>query len=247
MTQTPFRLRDRLIVALDQPDLDAALGHVDRLGDSVAWYKIGLQLFCASGRGAVEALATRAKHVFLDLKLHDIPATVEKAVRALDGLPVSLLTVHAAGGPEMLRAAAAAARGLGSRPRVVGVTMLTSLDGSELPTLWNPKTALQEKVLGLAATCAEAGLDGVVASPQELRPLRLAHEPPFVLVTPGIRGPNDPAGDQKRTLSLPEAVAQGADYVVVGRPILAAPDPRAAVAALEAAVNAAPATERTHA
>lgn len=246
MNRNPIRLRDRLIVALDQPDLASALRHVDRLGDSVEWYKVGLQLFCASGRGAVEALASRGKRVFLDLKLHDIPATVEKAVRALDGLPISLLTVHAAGGPEMLRAAAGAAHGLGSKPRVVGVTMLTSLDGSELPALWNPKTGLQDKVLGLASTCEEAGLDGVVASPQELHPLRLAHEPPFLLVTPGIRGPDDSAGDQKRTLSLPEAIALGADYVVVGRPILAAPDPGAVVAALEAALGVPPATERMH-
>ena len=247
MSPGPVRLRDRLIAALDQPDLGSALRHVDRLGDSVGWYKVGLQLFCAAGRGAVEALAGREKRVFLDLKLHDIPATVEKAVRVLEGLPVSLLTVHAAGGPEMLRAAAGAAHALGSRPRVVGVTMLTSLDGSELPSLWNPKTGLDDKVLGLASTCRDAGLDGVVASPRELRALRRQHEPPFLLVAPGIRGPNDPPGDQKRTLSLPEAIAQGADYVVVGRPILAAPDPKAAVAALEASLGPDTATERTRA
>ncbi|HEY7727755.1 MAG TPA: orotidine-5'-phosphate decarboxylase [Candidatus Eisenbacteria bacterium] len=247
MGPKPIRLRDRLIVALDQPDLASALGHVDRLGDAVEWYKVGLQLFCAAGRGAVHELAHRGKRVFLDLKLHDIPATVEKAVRALDGIPVGLLTVHAAGGPEMLRAATGAARALPAGPRVLGVTMLTSLDGSELPSLWNPRASLEEKVLGLARTCAEAACDGVVASPRELRMLRLEHEAPFLLVTPGIRGPKDPPGDQKRTLTLPEAIAQGADYVVVGRPILGAADPRAAVAALEASLGPAPATERTHA
>jgi orotidine-5'-phosphate decarboxylase len=247
MAGTTSALRDRLIVALDQPDLPSALAHVDTLGDAVEWYKVGLQLYGAAGREALRELSGRGKRVFLDLKLHDIPATVEKAVRALEGLPVALLTVHAAGGPEMLRAAAEGARALSAKPRVLGVTMLTSLDGTELPALWNPKTTLEDKVLALARECAEAGCDGVVASPRELRALRLEHEPPFLLVTPGIRGPKDPPGDQKRTLSLPEALAQGADYVVVGRPILAAPDPRAAVAALAASLGAAPMTERTHA
>lgn len=247
MDRNLILLRDRLIVALDQPDLPSALGHVERLGDTVDWYKVGLQLYCAAGRAAVQELAQRGKRVFLDLKLHDIPATAERAVRALEGLPVGLLTVHAAGGPEMLRAAGGAAHALAAKPRVLGVTMLTSLDGGELPALWNPKTTLEEKVLSLARACAEAGTDGVVASPRELRALRLAHEPPFLLVTPGIRGPQDPPGDQKRTLSLPEAIARGADYVVVGRPILEAPDPRAAVAALAASLGSAPMTERTHA
>jgi orotidine-5'-phosphate decarboxylase len=247
MEPKPKRLRDRLIVALDLPDLSSALRHVDRLGDAVDWYKVGLQLFCAAGRDTVRELNARGKRVFLDLKLHDIPATVERTVRSLEGLPLGLLTVHGAGGPEMLRAAAGAAHALAAKPRVLGVTMLTSLDGTELPALWNPGTTLEEKVLALARRCAEAGCDGVVASPRELHALRLTHEPPFLLVTPGIRGPNDPAGDQKRTLSLPEALAQGADYVVVGRPILSAPDPRAAVAALAAALGSAPSTERTHA
>jgi orotidine-5'-phosphate decarboxylase len=238
-------LRDRLIVALDRPDLDSALADVDRIGDAVAWYKIGLQLFCAAGRRAVTALAERQKRVFLDLKLHDIPATVEKAVRSLEGLPVELLTVHASGGPQMLRAAADAARALSAKPRVLGVTMLTSLDGSEYPSLWNPKTDLEEKVLALANACAESGVDGVVASPREITPLRLEHDPPFLIVTPGIRGPGEAAQDQKRTLSLAEAFARGADFVVVGRPILESKDPRATVAAYEASLAPFPQMERT--
>jgi len=236
----PSAVRDRMIVALDQPDLPRALGHVDRIGGAVLWYKVGLQLFCASGRDAVKAMADRGKQVFLDLKLHDIPATVEKAVLALDGLPISLLTIHAAGGPEMIAAAAKAARSLPARPRVLAVTMLTSLDGSEIPALWNPGTTLEEKVLGLARMAREAGADGVVASPQELSALRGALPSPFLIVTPGIRGPLDAAHDQKRTLSLPEAFSRGADYVVVGRPILEASDPKAAVAAFEASVAATP-------
>ncbi|HYR68344.1 MAG TPA: orotidine-5'-phosphate decarboxylase, partial [Candidatus Dormibacteraeota bacterium] len=144
------RVRDKLIVALDTPDLDAALRHVDRLGDAILWYKVGLQLFCASGRQAVLALAEREKQIFLDLKLHDIPTTVERAILALDGLPVSLLTVHASGGPKMLSAAAAAARSLKIPLRVLGVTMLTSLDGTEIPALWNERTGLEEKVMDLA-------------------------------------------------------------------------------------------------
>jgi orotidine-5'-phosphate decarboxylase len=238
-------LRDRLIVALDRPDLSSALAAVDRIGDAVAWYKVGLQLFCAAGRKTVTALAERGKHVFLDLKLHDIPATVEKAVRSLDGLPVELLTVHASGGPQMLRAAADAARALSSKPRILGVTMLTSLDGSEYPSLWNPKTDLEEKVLALANACAESGVDGVVASPLEITPLRLEHDPPFLIVTPGIRGPGEAAQDQKRTLSLSEAFARGADFVVVGRPVLESKDPRATVAAYEASLAPSPHMERT--
>ena len=237
-------LRDRLIVALDRPDLDSALREVDRIGDAVTWYKVGLELYAAAGRSAIEKLADKGKRVFLDLKLHDIPATVGKAIRALEGLPVSLLTVHAAGGPAMLRAAAEAAGTLKAPPRVVGVTMLTSLDGSELPALWNPKTDLEEKVLALASLCEDSGIHGVVASPLELTPLRLEHEPPFLIVTPGIRGPEDRAGDQKRTLSLPEALARGADFVVVGRPILESPDPRAVVQSYEASL-ASQLTERT--
>lgn len=244
---SPVHVRERLIVALDQPDLKAALAHVDRIGDAAIWYKVGLQLFCAAGRDAVLAIADRGKRVFLDVKLHDIPATVERAIRALEGLPVSLLTVHAAGGPAMLRAAAAAAGFLAGRPRVLAVTMLTSLEGTEIPSLWNPMTDVEEKVLALAAAAAEAGVDGVVASPREIAALRLDRPAPFLIVTPGIRGPNDPSHDQKRTLSLPEAFARGADYVVVGRPILESSDPRAVVAAYETALQGAVLNERTDA
>lgn len=237
-------VRDQLIVALDVPDLETAVRHVDRLGDSILWYKVGLQLFCASGRQAVLALAERGKRIFLDLKLHDIPATVERAILALNGLPVSLLTVHASGGPQMLSAAAKAARSLTVPPRLLGVTMLTSLDGTEIPSLWSAETGLEEKVLGLARLAAQSGIDGVIASPLELKALRREHPSPFLIVTPGVRGPNDAAHDQKRTLSLPEALAGGADYVVVGRPILEASDPKAVLAGYEAAVSQHVSTER---
>jgi orotidine-5'-phosphate decarboxylase len=237
-------LRDRLIVALDMPDLEHAVAHVDRLGAGVLWYKVGLQLFCASGRRAVETIAGRGKNVFLDLKLHDIPATVEKAIRALDGLPISLLTVHAAGGPVMLRAAAEAARSIGSKPTVLGVTVLTSLEGNELPGVWDPGTDLEGKVLALAKVVADAGAGGVVASPRELSALRRAHAAPFRIVTPGIRGPEDRSHDQKRTLSIGEAFALGADHIVVGRPILEAADPKAVLAAYEAAAGLHASTER---
>lgn len=245
LPEARFRIRDRLIIALDAPDLKTALGHVDRLGDSVAWYKVGLQLFSAAGREALKALAERGKRIFLDLKLHDIPATVEGAVHALEGLPVSLFTVHASGGPEMLAAAAQAAHALTSRPRVLGVTMLTSLDGTEIPALWNQATGLEEKVLELALLCHRSGIDGVIASPREIRALRHQHPTPFLIVTPGVRGPADVPHDQKRTLSLPEALAHGADFVVVGRPVLAAVDPKAVLASYEAAVSAWPGNERT--
>ena len=237
-------LRDRLIVALDMPDLEHAVAQVDRLGSNVLWYKVGLQLFYNSGRRAVETIAGRGKNVFLDLKLHDIPATVDKAIRALDGLPISLLTVHAAGGPAMLEAAAQAARSIGSKPTVLGVTVLTSLDGTELPAVWDPGTDLEAKVLSLARLCANAGVGGVVASPRELAALRRAHAAPFKIVTPGIRGPEDLAHDQKRTLSIGEAFALGADHIVVGRPILEAADPKAVLASFEAAAGPQSSSER---
>ena len=242
-------VRDRLIVALDVPDLRTAEAHIDRLGDGVLWYKVGLQLFCAAGRDALRAVAARGKRIFLDLKLHDIPATVEKAVRALDGLPVSLLTVHASGGPEMLAAAARAARALGpeeSRLRILGVTMLTSLEGNEIPPLWNPGTSLEGKVLALARLAADSGADGVVASPRELPALRREHASPFLIVTPGIRGAADPAHDQKRTMSIGEAFALGTDYVVVGRPLLEAADPAQVLASYEAAVAQGTLSKRSH-
>jgi len=125
--------------------------------------------------------------------------------------------------------------------------MLTSLAGTEIPPLWNPKTDVEEKVLALAAVCEEAGVDGVVASPREIHALRITNPSPFLIVTPGIRGPNDPAHDQKRTLSLPEAFVLGADYVVVGRPILESQDPHGVVAAYDAALAAALTNERTSA
>ena len=242
-------VRDRLIVALDVPDLRTAEAHMDRLGDGVLWYKVGLQLFCAAGRETLRSVASRGKRIFLDLKLHDIPATVEKAVRALEGLPVSLLTVHAAGGPEMVAAAARAARAIApedSRPRILGVTMLTSLEGNEIPSLWNPGTGLEAKVLGLARLAADAGADGVVASPKELEALRRQHAAPFRIVTPGIRGAQDSSHDQKRTMSIGEAIALGADHVVVGRPLLEAADPAQVLASFEAAVRAGTLSERSH-
>ena len=242
-------VRDRLIVALDVPDLKTAEAHMDRLGDGVLWYKVGLQLFCAAGRDTLSAVASRGKRIFLDLKLHDIPATVEKAVRALEGLPVSLLTVHAAGGPEMLAASARAARAIApeaSRPRILGVTMLTSLEGNEIPSVWDPGTSLEGKVLALARLAASSGVDGVVASPRELPALRREHAAPFLIVTPGIRGAGEAAHDQKRTMSIGEAFALGADYVVVGRPLLEASDPAQVLASFEADVSANPLSKRSH-
>jgi orotidine-5'-phosphate decarboxylase len=123
--------------------------------------------------------------------------------------------------------------------------MLTSLDGAEIPALWNPATGLEEKVLELSRLCERQGIDGVVASPREILALRRRHRPPFLIVTPGVRGPEEAAHDQKRTLSLSEALAHGADFVVIGRPILSAADPQAVIASYEAAVTQPPSTERT--
>ena len=149
----------------------------------------------------------------------------------------------------MLAAAARAARAIApeaSRPRILGVTMLTSLEGNEIPSVWDPGTSLEGKVLALARLTASSGVDGVVASPRELPALRREHAAPFLIVTPGIRGAGEAAHDQKRTMSIGEAFALGADYVVVGRPLLEASDPARVLASFEADVSANPLSKRSH-
>jgi orotidine-5'-phosphate decarboxylase len=230
---TPRTAADRLIVALDVPGLAEAEALVACLAGTVSTFKVGAELFTAAGPAAVELCMRHGARVFLDLKYHDIPATVGGAVRSAARLGVSLLTVQAAGGSAMLAAAAAAARAAGAeRPRILAVTVLTSLDRRALQRELQVPVAVEGHVLHLADLARAAGCDGVVASPREARSLREAMGPGWLIVTPGIRPATAAGGDQARVATPASARRAGADYLVVGRPITAAPDPAAAVAAI---------------
>lgn len=225
--------RDRLIVALDVASLAEAETLLGQLAGVASTFKVGAQLFTAAGPAAVHLVRERGARVFLDLKYHDIPATVSGAVRAAARLGVTLLTVHASGGAEMLRAAAEAAHGPdGERPRVLAVTVLTSLGRAALQRELEIPVAVEGHAVHLAALAREAGCDGVVASPQEARRLRAALGPECLIVTPGIRPASATRDDQARTATAGAARQAGADYVVVGRPITGAADPASAAAAL---------------
>ena len=219
---------DRIIVALDLPGAGAALKMVDRLGDAISFYKVGGPLFTTAGPEIVRELKNRGKRVFLDLKYHDIPNTVARAVEAAAELSVDLLTVHAMGGANMIRAARAA---LGEQgPRILAVTILTSFGIDDAEQVWGKQLhSLREEVARMAALAADAGADGVIASPLEAEAIKRRHGPGFLVVTPGIRPAGSEAGDQMRTATAGEAVRSGADYVVVGRPVLNASDPKAVV------------------
>jgi orotidine-5'-phosphate decarboxylase len=227
---------ERLYVALDVERLEEAERLLDRLGGVVGGCKIGSQLFTAAGPVAVERALKRGFRVFLDLKYHDIPNTVAGAVREATRMGVFMLNVHAAGGGAMMRAAAGAAAGAAQdfavpRPIVLGVTVLTSLDRRALETEVGVTGTVAAHVLRLAERAREAGLDGCVASAQEITPLRLGLGPRWVIVTPGIR-PAERDDDQARTATPGAAIRAGADYLVVGRPITAAADPAVAAAAI---------------
>lgn len=230
-----FEPGSRLIAALDVPDRASADALVARLGDAVDWVKIGLELFIAAGPAIVRDYAARYR-VMLDLKLHDIPATVGRAVSRAAALGAELLTVHAGGGWDMLAAAVRAAREAGQgarRLRVLAVTVLTSLDDADLSAagLSGP---VDELVLRRAILADAAGCDGVVASPREAARLRGKVPGSFLLVTPGIRPAGAAHDDQKRVTTPGEARAAGADLVVCGRPIRDAADPAAMARAIAA-------------
>jgi len=217
--------RDRLVLALDVPTPEEARARVDLLAGSVGLFKVGSQLFTEAGPAFVRELRARNEGVFLDLKYHDIPNTVGHAVARAVDLGVSLLTVHALGGPAMLQAARKAAEG--SATRVLAITILTSHAEDSLAAL-GLRGRLPENVERLARLARDAGAHGVVASPHEIALVREACGPGFLVVTPGIRPAGAAVGDQARAATPAWAVAQGADYIVVGRPILEAADPRAA-------------------
>lgn len=229
---TRLAATSRLAVALDVPELGAVEPLLHALRGRAGVVKVGLELFVKAGPEAV-ALARRAGFdVFLDLKLHDIPRTVEAAVASAATLGVSLLTLHATGGPAMIRAAREGAERAGaSRPRLLAVTVLTSHDAAELTAIGLAPDPAAE-VERLARMAIDAGADGLVASAQEARRLRALLGPGALIVTPGIRPSGAEHGDQKRVATPKSAIADGASLLVVGRPIVAAPDPAAAADAI---------------
>ena len=217
--------RDRLIVALDFPNQNEALALVAALGDSVSFYKIGLQLYTAAGPAVVQAVKAAGAKIFLDLKLHDIPNTVAHAVAAAGDLGVTLLTLHLSGGGAMLEAAVKAKP---AHLSLLGVTVLTSATEETLREI-GVTVRLADQVLRLAHLGREAGVDGLITSPHEVAALREKFGSKTLLVTPGIRPAWAPADDQKRFTTPRDAIDAGADYLVIGRPITAAADPRGAV------------------
>ena len=217
-------MKSKLIVALDVDTFEKAAALIRATRDVVDVFKVGSQLFTRVGPRILAHLQEQGKECFLDLKFHDIPSVVANAVAAAGATKVFLLTVHASGGAEMLQAAAA----VPNRPRLLGVTVLTSVGGD-----------VQAEVLRLAKLAKDCGLDGVIASPREIRAIRESMGANFLIVTPGIRPAHAETGDQQRVMTPAEAVAAGASYIVVGRPIIEADDPGRAAANIAAEIASA--------
>lgn len=225
-----------LIVALDLPSREQALDLVDRLGEAVDFYKVGSPLFTRSGPQFVRDLRARGKRVFLDLKYHDIPSTVANAVGSAAELDVQLITLHASGGEAMMRAAREVVGEHG--PKLLGVTILTSFTAVDVEKVWNKEIkSVRDEVARLTALAVAAGLHGVVTSPLEVEALKRRHGAELIVVTPGIRPVGDVLGDQARTATPGDAARAGADYLVIGRPVIAAPDPIAVVEAVRADIG----------
>jgi orotidine-5'-phosphate decarboxylase len=222
---TAIKPAERIIVALDVPTSEQALALVRQLTPHPGLFKIGLQLYTAAGPEVVQAVRDLGGRVFLDLKLHDIPNTVGRAVESSSSLGVEMLTLHLSGGRAMIEAAVRSAR---EGMLLLGVTVLTSADEATLRET-GVNSSMQEQVLRLAQLGVENGIRGLVASPHELGPLRAAHGANIKIVTPGIRPSGSSAGDQKRVTTPAEALRAGADFLVIGRPITAASDPRGAL------------------
>ena len=217
----------QVIIPLDVPTLDDAMGLVDSLGEAADFYKVGLELFTAEGSAAVQALKQRNKRVFLDLKLHDIPSTVARAVARARVLEVDLLTLHATGGRPMMEAAAQAAE---NDLTLLGVTVLTSMTSSDMEHSWGREVdSIEEEVVRLATLVRDSGVGGVVASVREAAPVKKSLGSDLVVVTPGIRFAGGDAHDQARVSTPGAAVAAGADYLVIGRSVTQAPDPAEAL------------------
>jgi orotidine-5'-phosphate decarboxylase len=224
---------NKIIVALDVPTKREALELVEKLRDQISFFKIGLQLYTAEGPEIVRAVSSTGGKVWLDLKLHDIPNTVARAVESANRLGVQMLTIHLSGGREMIRAATAA------RPTnilLLGVTVLTSSTVETLREI-GIQDEVDNQVLRLAKLGIEAGIDGVVASPREIKPLRHKFGNRIKIVVPGIRPSWSEPGDQRRMMTPLEALEAGADYLVIGRPIIAHPNPREAAAKILEEIN----------
>ncbi|NLX25762.1 MAG: orotidine-5'-phosphate decarboxylase [Lentisphaerae bacterium] len=222
--------RADLIVALDVPNAAAMELKLQQMPEFVEWYKVGLELFCAEGPAVLEPLKKRGKKIFLDLKLHDIPRTVDNAVKTAAEHGVNLMTVHAIGGRAMLEEAVRAAKACENPPKLVAVTTLTSLSQDDFEDLGIKRT-VSEQAIELGRLAISSGIDGMVTSAHEAKALREAF-PEAILVTPGIRMPEGDLGDQKRVATPSFAVAQGATHLVVGRPIVQADDPVLAAVAI---------------
>jgi len=219
--------QSRLIVALDVPDREAAIAAVQRLTGHVGYFKIGLELFTREGPRLVEEIRDRGEKIFLDLKLHDIPNTVAGAIRAVCKLGIDMVTVHASGGAAMMEAAAREARAVEQPPMILAVTALTSLSEEDMGR-FGVKGSMEEWVERLARTAFDAGIRGLVASAREISMLRSKLDPQLQLVIPGIRPAGTGTQDQSRTAAPYDAIKSGANYLVVGRPVMQAPDPVAA-------------------
>jgi len=233
--------RERLAVALDVESLDQAESLIEALAGVPGWLKVGGELFTAAGPPAIAAAGKCAK-VFLDTKLHDIPNTVARTVSAATRHGVSMLTLHTSGGADMLRAARAAAEdtaAAGDRPRplLVGVTVLTSFSSAGLREVGLAAPAVADQVMRMVDLALESGIDGVVASPHEAAAIRSRAGAEFRIITPGIRPQGSPADDQARTATAADAIAAGSDLLVVGRPVLRAPDPSGAAQQLIAEIE----------
>ena len=216
-----------LILALDMEEKADALALLDKIDDGLNWVKVGLQMFIRWGPAFLNQIASRDYRIFLDLKLHDIPNTVASAVRSLAHCPVEMLTLHASGGPEMLEAARKARDKLSSKPKIIAVTVLTSINEAILGEI-GLQGPISKRVHAMGKMAVNAGVDGLVCSPLELNILRenLGKEP--LLITPGIRPSGSEIGDQKRVMTPSDAAQSGSSFIVVGRPILNAVDPYAA-------------------
>jgi orotidine-5'-phosphate decarboxylase len=228
----------RVIVALDFPDAHAAQTFAEQLSPAHCRLKVGMELFTAAGPKVVENLVSRGFDVFLDLKYHDIPTTVARACTQAASLGVWMLNVHVLGGKKMLLAAREAVDRLARRPLLIGVTLLTSHSADDVTDLGWERDGVARHVERLAGLAELAGLDGVVCSPQETAQLRRRFGKDFLLVTPGVRPAGAATDDQSRTRTPADAVADGSDYLVIGRPITRAADPVAALAAINREIQA---------
>lgn len=230
-------MKPEIILAVDVPRSTDVGPLLDTLQHQLTWFKVGLELFTAEGPAILAPFTERRKHIFLDLKLHDIPRTVANAVTSAARLGVNLMTVHAAGGRSMLKAAAEAAAAFGpNRPRLVAVTTLTSLNQDDFSDL-GIQRSVADQALALTELALSSGIDGVVTSVHEAPLLRRRFGTEPILVTPGIRPAGNDAGDQKRIATPAMAVAAGSTYLVVGRPIVEAPDPFKAAQAIQTEID----------